>query len=93
MWPNPQETAGLVIVTDEILNGKLHFLCSEACFCLLKISLASNWLFELNNKYTKPANLLREDSIADVFLWILKSFQEQLEQVQVTVFHKVKNKI
>ena len=22
MWPNPQET-------EEILNGKLHFLCSE----------------------------------------------------------------
>ena len=29
MWPNPQETAGLVTFTAEILNGKLHFLCSE----------------------------------------------------------------
>ena len=29
MWPNPQETADLVIFTEEILNGKLHFLCSE----------------------------------------------------------------
>ena len=28
MWPNPQETAGLVTFTEEILNGKLHFLCS-----------------------------------------------------------------
>ena len=28
MGPNPQETADLVIVTGEILNGKLHFLCS-----------------------------------------------------------------
>ena len=28
MWPNPQETADLVIFTEEILNGKLHFLCS-----------------------------------------------------------------
>ena len=25
MWPNPQETADLVIFTEEILNGKLHF--------------------------------------------------------------------
>ena len=25
---NPQETAGLVTITEEILNGKLHFLCS-----------------------------------------------------------------
>ena len=28
MWPNPQETADLVIFTEEIRNGKLHFLCS-----------------------------------------------------------------
>ena len=26
MSPNPQETADLVTVTGEILNGKLHFL-------------------------------------------------------------------
>ena len=30
MWPNPQETADLVTVTEEILNGKVHFL-SSAC--------------------------------------------------------------
>ena len=29
MWPNPQETADLVTFTEEILNGKLHFLCSD----------------------------------------------------------------
>ena len=28
MWPHPQETADLVTVTEEILNGKLHFLYS-----------------------------------------------------------------
>ena len=31
MWPNPQETADLVIFNEEILNVKLHFLCSESC--------------------------------------------------------------
>ena len=25
MWPNPQETAGLVTFTEEILDGKLIF--------------------------------------------------------------------
>ena len=30
MWPNPQETADFVTFTEEILNGKLHFLCSES---------------------------------------------------------------
>ena len=29
MWLNPQETADLVTFTEEIFNGKLHFLCSE----------------------------------------------------------------
>ena len=28
MWPNPQESADLVSFTEEILNGKLRFLCS-----------------------------------------------------------------
>ena len=29
MWPNPQETADFVTFTEEILTGKLHFLCGE----------------------------------------------------------------
>ena len=28
MWPNPQEAADFVTITEEILNGNLHFLCS-----------------------------------------------------------------
>ena len=28
MWSNPQETVDLVTFTEEILNEKLHFLCS-----------------------------------------------------------------
>ena len=28
MWPNPQETADLVTLTEKILNGKLNFVCS-----------------------------------------------------------------
>ena len=28
MWPNPQFPADLVTITEEILNGKRHFLCS-----------------------------------------------------------------
>ena len=29
MWPNPQKTADLVTFIEEILQRKLHFLCSE----------------------------------------------------------------
>ena len=50
MWPNPQETADLVTFTEEILNGKLHFLCSDVsvefrCSCqefFLKIAALKN---------------------------------------------------
>ena len=33
MRPNPQKTADLVTFTEDILNGKLHFLCSERFRC------------------------------------------------------------
>ena len=35
MWPNPQIPADLVTFTEEMLNGKLHFLRSviELIFC------------------------------------------------------------
>ena len=36
MWPNPQETADLVTFTREIINGKLHFLCSENVYQIPK---------------------------------------------------------
>ena len=29
MWPNPQFPVDFVTFTKEILNGKLHFLCSD----------------------------------------------------------------
>ena len=31
MRPNTQETADLVTFSEEILNEKLHFLCSGVC--------------------------------------------------------------
>ena len=42
MRPNPQETAASVTFTEEILNGKLHFLDS-VCKCQ-----------EAQNKITGP---------------------------------------
>ena len=30
MWPNPQESTDFVTFTEEILNGKLRFLCTES---------------------------------------------------------------
>ena len=42
MWPNPQESADFVTLTEEILTGKLHFLFSEGKTggkCILQSSL------------------------------------------------------
>ena len=39
MWPNPPETTDLVTFTQEVLNGKLHFLCSGT-----RIARPASWL-------------------------------------------------
>ena len=41
MWPNLQETADLLTFTEEILNGKLHFLCSDNY----------SWITDIRNKW------------------------------------------
>ena len=50
MWPNPQETAYLVTFTEEILNGKLHFLCSVNDKKVQHILLASD--LDIQEKHT-----------------------------------------
>ena len=32
MWLNPPETSDLVTFTEEILNQKLHFMCSDRVY-------------------------------------------------------------
>ena len=32
MWPNPKKTADFDTFTEEILNGKRYFLCSDSFF-------------------------------------------------------------
>ena len=40
MWPSPQETADLVTFTEEIFDGKLHFLCTaDTLTVILLISI------------------------------------------------------
>ena len=46
MWSNAQLSADLVIFTEEILNGKLHFLCSDTLDKKTRKVLAS-WMFRI----------------------------------------------
>ena len=54
MWPNPQFPADLVTFTEEILNGKLHFLCSgkyDNCFRIKKALRALLFFLSWANPY------------------------------------------
>ena len=42
MGPNPQEATDLVTITEELLNGKLHFLCSALLAAVSKLPAASS---------------------------------------------------
>ena len=58
MWPNPKKTADSVIFTEEILNGKLHFLCSH--------TLDNQWQHQYSNKSENcmqgaPSSLPRDE--------------------------------
>ena len=52
MWSNPQGTAegtkDLVTITEEILNGKLHFLCNSGAyfeiFCTKYKTISTLWI-------------------------------------------------
>ena len=70
MWPNLQETEDLVTITKEILNGKLHFLCSVTNYiftaCLEETRLTTykklkniqaNEFSEVVSKFTKNVEI------------------------------------
>ena len=61
MWPNPQFSADLVTFTEEILNGKLHFLCSVFCQSLCPVSYIGRWvtLFMRSNWESSDWDLTR----------------------------------
>ena len=50
MRPNLHETADLVTFTEEILNGKLRFLCVQ---CLVSIAESNKTIIAESNKTMK----------------------------------------
>ena len=57
MWPNPQETADLVTFTEEVLNGNLHFLCSDICVGRLYFSIFPDYFLLFFNRMTKQNDI------------------------------------
>ena len=58
MWPNLQFPADLVTFTEEILNGKLHFLCSVRSLkvCLIKSYFCWQFVILWNDLLYKKEN-------------------------------------
>ena len=76
MWPNPHETADSVTFTEEILNGKLCFLCS-----VTKRQQQVNILTEYSNKIagSTPAGNKTLDTEVAVPLKYLSNFWRFLD--------------
>ena len=47
MWPNLQETADSVTFTEEILSGKLHFLCGAIFETAVDNETKIHWLHQI----------------------------------------------
>ena len=63
MWPNPQKTADLVIFTEEILNGNLHFLCSEIELMSLKDISQLTHVTSPFNDFTRKFEILSSELV------------------------------
>ena len=80
MWSNPQEAADFVTFTEKILNGKLHFLCSDgrltighSCNFFLKASLLTfNYLEHLNYWMAKNVGITPHNMLGFLQLLFLK---------------------
>ena len=82
MWPNPQEAASVIISTEGILNGKLHFLCSV--FCKMSdvfIGLVISMLLGFKCLYAAPKSCQNEkpSRIPCASFNMIKSYPWQLE--------------
>ena len=73
MWPNPQFPADLVTFTEEILNGKLHFLCSGY----------SN----TNNKDPETITLLSQEDVFDECIETLKTSCKTVHKNVLKIHH------
>ena len=67
MWPNSNETTYLVTFTEEILNGKLHCLCSEPRTGLAMLSGSAKEVLQAT-PYLNISEKSQEDNTAKFIL-------------------------
>ena len=71
MWPNPRETEDLVTFTVEILNGKLHFLCSVYFnwISATKFSTVWVWFMIIAEKWPKWEKTMMKKKMPNTYLY------------------------
>ena len=69
MWPNPEFPADLVTFTEEILRGKLRFLCSDIRW--MEIPLNERVRLRTNNQWTFTKQLLIAQSGTQLFIFLI----------------------
>ena len=66
MWPNSQETADLVTFTEEILNGKLYFSCSESVE-IANLIFFSEWVvFSIISSISNTSHTSKKEHFAKI---------------------------
>ena len=78
MWPNSQGTADLVTFTQEILNGKLHFLCSVMLFLenficnnFRRLFISNYYFSDYSIYYDTKQNAILNPSLISIFHYII----------------------
>ena len=88
MWPNPLETRDLVTFTEEILNGKLYFLCSvNSLQVLLLKSISTAFSKQSNSSLCFVKNSLRSSKGEDRF----KGFKLLYEQRNIVLDRDIRS--
>ena len=81
MWPNPQFPADLVTFTEEILNEKLHFLCSDLSSDLINFKI---WrIVEFKQEWT----VLNQRTYQDMS--IKRKFMGRVNPISPNLFFQV----
>ena len=68
MWPNPHVPADLITFTEEILNGKLHFLCSVVRAWMML------WWIEIGLSFLNKS--WNDDDLSQYVIFSAHSFKE-----------------
>ena len=76
MWPNPLETADLVAFTEEILNEKLHFLCS-----VHKINTKESVGVTVTWVTYKLFGILQKNCYESYSVWYVRQFNSFMTEV------------